>query len=309
MVLLAGDVFDGSPSAETVHSLHVALTEMAVPVFIAPGNHDFCCPDSPWLRFTWPENVHIFTRDKVDSVPVPDLDCRVYGAGFQSMDCPALLDSLQRTGSETHHIGIFHADPTQASSPYNPVTAAQVRSSSLDYLALGHIHKGGSFRAGSTLCAWPGCPIGRGYDECGEKGVLIAEIDAACRLRFIPLDLPGFHDIEIAAADSPRDALAAVLPSVPNRDHYRVSFTGPSTGIDIPTLKALFSQFPYLELRDRTFPLRDPWETLDEDNLEGAFFRQLRDTMEGQDEVIRRRIILAARISRQLLDDQEVLLP
>ena len=80
LVLLAGDLFDGPASRESILRLKQALEEMAAPVFIAPGNHDFVAPGSPWLEETWPNNVHIF-RGGLESVTVPALDCRVYGAG------------------------------------------------------------------------------------------------------------------------------------------------------------------------------------------------------------------------------------
>ena len=155
LVLLAGDIFDGEPSRETVDSLHHTLAEIAVPVFIAPGNHDFCGPGSPWLEESWPDNVRIFTGG-LESLALPELDCRIWGAGYRSMDCPPLLKDFRGSGPETWQIGLFHGDPVSANSPCCPINAAQVRDSGLDLLALGHIHKGGAFRGGKTLCLWPG---------------------------------------------------------------------------------------------------------------------------------------------------------
>lgn len=77
-----------------------ALEAMAVPVFLAPGNHDHLCPGSPYLEMAWPGNVHIFTRQELESVSLPELDCRVWGAGFQSMDCPGLLEGFRATGTK-----------------------------------------------------------------------------------------------------------------------------------------------------------------------------------------------------------------
>ena len=62
MMLLAGDLFDGPYDADMLQLLKDALRDAAVPVFITPGNHDFCTADSPWLTEKWPENVHIFTK-------------------------------------------------------------------------------------------------------------------------------------------------------------------------------------------------------------------------------------------------------
>ena len=160
LVLLAGDLFDGNPGAESIEALKQGLADCGVPVFISPGNHDFVSDTSPWETESWPENVHIF-RGGLESVSLPGLDLKIYGAGYQSMDCPPLLEHFSAEGEETWKIGLLHADPTGKRSPYCPITTAQVRASGLNYLALGHIHKAGFFQAGDTLCAWPGCPMGR----------------------------------------------------------------------------------------------------------------------------------------------------
>ena len=83
LVLLPGDLFDGERVyPETVAALAQALGEMAVPVFIAPGNHDFYGPQSPYARVNWPGNVHIFTTPDLESVELPDLNCVVHGCAF-----------------------------------------------------------------------------------------------------------------------------------------------------------------------------------------------------------------------------------
>ena len=309
MVLLSGDLFDGAYSRESCRSLYNALERMAVPVFITPGNHDFNGPDSPWLRETWPENVHIFTREKLESVSVPSLDCRVYGAGYQSMDCPGLLEHFSTEGEERCHVGVLHADPTQRATPYCPLTTEQVRLSGLDYLALGHVHKGGAFRAGKTLCAWPGCPMGRGYDETGEKGVLLVELGETAQTEFISLGLPCFYDFQTDAGADPSETLANLLPPAGSNDYYRITLTGYADKVDVVQLQKEFENYSHLLIRDKTVPEADLWGAAGEDSLEGLYFGMLRGAMEDQDEQIRRRTLLAAKISRQILDGQEVKLP
>ena len=303
MMLLSGDLFDGPYDTDTFRIFCNALQEAAVPVFIAPGNHDFADMHSPWLTQRLPENVHVFTRPVVEAMDVPGLNCRVYGAGFTSMDCPSLLEDFQAQSDKTA-IGILHGDPTQASSPYNPITQAQVARSGFAYLALGHIHKGGSFEAGNTLCAWPGCPMGRGYDEQGEKGVLIVTVDATATARFVPLDAPKFYDLQCSAEE-----LDALLPPVGNDDFYRITLIGESEPLDMVALTAKYSRFPHLELRDKTQPPPDIWKTLGEDSFEGAFFDLLYEQLENAEETDKSRILLAARICRRILDGQEVTLP
>lgn len=308
MMLLSGDLFDGAYTQESLQALRSALQETAVPVFITPGNHDFTGNDSPWLTQSWPENVHIFTKPAMEVVELPALNCRVYGAGFTGMDCEALLEGF-RAGDGTVNIGILHGDPTQPNSPYCPISQAQVAGSNLAYLALGHIHKGGQFTAGNTLCAWPGCPMGRGYDEQGEKGVLLVSIEDTVQAQFIPLDVPRFYDWEVSAEQDAEKQLEALLPPVGNEYHYRITFTGESEPLALAALQDTFSRFPNLTLRDKTVPPLDIWRSVGEDSFEGAYFQLLQSSLEGKSEDQQQTILLAARISRQILDGQEVILP
>lgn len=206
LMLLAGDIFDGEPARETVEALKKALSECGARVFITPGNHDFCAPGSVWLEENWPENVYVFTGG-LEAVTIPELNCRVYGAGYQSMDSAPLLENFRAEGSEKYCIAVLHGDPTRKDSPYCPITAQQVRDSGLQYLALGHIHKAGAFHAGGTLCAWPGCPMGRGWDETGEKGVCIVTVEDSASLRAVALDTIRFHELKADISSGAEAAL------------------------------------------------------------------------------------------------------
>ena len=306
LLLLSGDLFDGPPSPRSIRALKEALGSLSIPVCIAPGNHDFASGNSPWLSESWPSHVHIFTAPAIQSLSFPELDCRVYGAGFPSMDCPGLLEGFRAEQPERYSIGVFHGDPTNLRSPYCPITLPQIRDSGLTYLALGHIHKSGQLKAGSTLCAWPGCPMGRGYDETGEKGALLVTLDQEATAEFSALDRPRFLDLTVKPGENTETALEALLPPVGSSDCYRVTLTGPAAPIDLSQLQKKFSRFPHLELCDQTKPLRDLWRSVDEDTLEGVFFSRLRDSLEGRTGRDREIILLAAEIAGAILDGEEV---
>lgn len=304
MMLLSGDLFDGRPSRESVRALLYALEDAAVPVFIAPGNHDPIDLHSPYLTEDWPANVHIFKQPAMEALSLPELDCKVYGAGYRSMDCGSLLEGFRAEGLERYHIGVLHGDPTNAASPYCPITLDQIRESGLDYLALGHIHQGGSLRGGDTLCAWPGCPMGRGYDETGYKGVLIVTLGEGVEVKEVCLDVPAFFDLQTTVENLP-----GKLSAQGNNDFYRVTLIGEGVDPTLPELYRQYARFPNLHIRDhRTVPT-DLWSCADSDSLEGTFFRLLKEAMEAAPEQEQETYALAARISRQLLDGEEVTLP
>ena len=305
MMLLSGDIFDGEPSADTVLLVKKALKSSGVPVLVAPGNHDFCAPGSPWLEEDWPENVFIFTGG-LESVTIKGLSCRIYGAGYQSMDCPGLLENFRAEGDEKYCVAVLHGDPVQTNSPYCPITTAQVRNSGLDYLALGHIHKAGAFRSGRTLCAWPGCPMGRGWDETGEKGVCIVTIGETAEIQAVSMDTLRFYDREVDIGSDAQQALEEILPGAGTGDFYRITLTGFGE-VDMNALAKKFAAYPNLELRDRTDPPMDVWADAGEDTLEGIYFHMLRRALNADPENADR-IQLAAEISRKILAGREVTL-
>lgn len=309
LVLLSGDIFDGEYTPESAQAVCRALERMEVPVFVAPGNHDFLCEKSPWIREEWPENVYIFKKQEISAYRLPELECRVYGAGFTGMDCPGLLAGFRADCEERYALMVLHGDPTSADSPYCPVRSAQARDSGLDYLALGHIHTPGRFDAGAGLCAWPGCPMGRGYDETGVKGVLIVELEQKSVLRFLPLDVPRFYDLTVAAGDDPSAALESVLPGGGSEDFFRVRLTGEGNRIDLEDIYRRFAAWPNLKLLDETVQKGNVWKNAGDDSLEGVYFRILRQAMDAADEPTRAELELTAKLSRRILEGQEVELP
>ena len=304
LFLLAGDLFDGAWTKESFLALRNALEDCGAMVFISPGNHDYVNLKSPYTTKIWPSNVHIFSQTRMESVLMEKLDCRVYGAGFRSMDCGSLLEGFRCREDAKYHIAVLHGDPTQADSPCCPVTAQQIQRSGLDYLALGHIHKNGQLKAGKTLCAWPGCPMGRGFDETGTKGALLVELQQEAKVRFVPLDTPRFYEEKASV-----DALPQRLPAVGSRDFYSVTLIGKGSQPTVQELYHQYRRFPHLELRDHRSAPSEIWGSVDEDTLEGAYFRILKDAFENADAETGEIIELAAKLSRQILDGQEVELP
>ena len=214
------------------------------------------------------------------------------------MDCQALLEGFQAGGPERYQLGLLHGDPTAANSPCCPVTAAQVRKSGLDYLALGHIHKAGAFREGRTLCGWPGCPMGRGWDETGEKGLYLVTLEETARIRFLSLDLPRFYRL-----DGETGQLESQLPAVESEDFYRITLRG-DLNSDLSAFLEGLSRFPNLELADKREAPLDPWADCGQDSLRGVYFRLLKELSREEPGAL-----LAAEISRKLLEGREVRLP
>jgi hypothetical protein len=94
-----------------------------------------------------------------------------------------------------------------------------------------------------------------------------------------------------------------------SRDFYQITLVGEDPQPSLPELYRQYSGFAHLELRDhRTDPDR-LWGSRNPDTLEGIYFRQLKEAFDHADAETGQIIRLAAMLSQQILDGQEVILP
>ena len=218
LVLLSGDLLDGDlVFRETVQALARALGEIPCPVFLAPGNHDWYGPQSPYAALEWPGNVHLFTGPELGAVRLPELGCTVWGAAFCAPRQSASPLRGFHAPAEGVQLAVLHGE-VAAQGDYGPISEEDIAASGLDYLALGHVHQySGLRRAGETFWAYPGCPEGRGFDELGEKGVLWLEVEKGrTEAEFVPLCRRRYQilSVDLTGQADPAAAVLAALPSV-----------------------------------------------------------------------------------------------
>ena len=313
LVLLSGDLLDSTNTYfETGEELIRCLGRINAPVFIAPGNHDYYTPRSPYARLKLPENVYVFKSDAIELVELPELGVRVYGAAFTESRSRALLEGFQAEREEgVYKLLCIHGEVGVRDSVYNPVSEAELAESAIDYAAFGHIHKAsGLKKAGNTWYSWPGCPEGRGFDETGEKTVSIVELEGeSCSLS--PVCIAGrkyqILPVDVTGA-TPFLAVHTQLPDETVRDIYRIILTGEVE--EPPDLRRLYSSlselFFELQLRDETRLKRDVWDGAGDDTLRGLFLSKLRTRYDkAKDESERIRIEQAARWGLAALDNTE----
>lgn len=308
-LFLAGDVFDSdNVCPDTVDALIRIFSSCRAQVIISPGNHDCLLPGCAYLSAKWPENVHIFKDEKLETLSFPALSCRIHGAGFRSVHAQGLLSDFQTPQDGWTDLMVMHGEVTSAAGSYNAVTPAQIESSGLTYLALGHIHQAsGLMYAGKTAYAWPGCMMGRGFDELGDKGAYLVSIeDGGVHLDFVPLGSRRYQILRVNAGDDPLAAILHQLPDGTENDCFRIILTGQSDPIEIRRLYTqLESRFFSLTIRDETVPKRELWQGMTEDTLRGLFLRELKAQYDEADETQKRILALAARLGTDAMEGRE----
>ena len=259
-------------------------------IFIAPGNHDPYIPESPYSTFSFPENVHIFSS--YEEVYLEELDCVVCGAGFQSGYVKeSLLQGRSCSTQAEIRILLMHGDVTEGSSLYNPVSSESIRQSGFSYIALGHRHSfSGILSEGSTQYAYAGIPEGRGFDETGEKGVLVGSIYSnGSALQFKPLNRRTYEilEVEITSLLTTQEIFSKIRSSLhSDTSIYKILLRGqvsPYLSIDFAQLSLmLYEKLPDFELRDET-TLAENTLAFPPHSLRGIFMDILNENRESSD--------------------------
>ena len=195
-LFISGDLYDEAYVRESsISFLNNLFKEIPnTKIYIAPGNHDPYMKNSFYATYPWNENVKIFTND-VEKVE--NEDGNIYGFGFNNFEMNNnQIKNIVLDEPEKINILITHGDLGE--SRYNPMKLNEIKSKGFDYVALGHIHK----RDDSTNVVYPGSLISLGFDELGEHGMIVGEINnKELKKEFIKIDEREFVEKELDVSD------------------------------------------------------------------------------------------------------------
>ncbi|QLY79069.1 metallophosphoesterase family protein [Clostridium intestinale] len=300
ILLLCGDIFDNKCiKKSTLEFLKVRLESInKTKVFIVAGNHDPLNDRSFYNLLTWPENVHIFSND-MEAVVLEDLKTVVYGKSFSSnYEKTSLLKGFQVPVEHKEYINIMalHGEIARGEqeNEYNPLTLEEIRNSKLDYLALGHRHGFSNVkREWETFYAYSGCPEGRGFDELGEKGIIIGEVYKGynnLKFRAISQRVYELIEVDLTGINSQEEILRSIISSVDEKkrvkNFYKVILKGEvysDLPINIKKLQyRLKEMFYYIKIIDETTVKLDYDIVKNENSLRGIFLRKVYKKLEEE---------------------------
>ena len=276
-VIIAGDLFDTQrTTARTVgFVLDRIRTAPQVDFLYLRGNHDVSGFEGQEL----PENLMLFgaewTYRRYENVVVAGMDPLedAWETYYDGLDLP----------EETVNIVTLHGQ-ISTQSGRELIALPGLKRKHIDYLALGHIH---SCQTGKLddrgIWCYCGCLEGRGFDECGEKGFVLLDVENgqvtrefvpfACRMLVeIPVDITDMVSVSqiLAAAES-------ATQNVPSESLVKLTLTGTftlETQKDPVFLKKMLEgKFWFLKVKDES-RLKIEKETYEHDiSLKGEFIR------------------------------------
>ena len=209
-VVIAGDLYDGNwKSYDTglVFRKQMArLNKADIPVFLVLGNHDAQSRITKSLEL--PDNVHVFSHRKSETVKIENLRVALHGQSFKSQEVTENLSSNYPKPVEGwFNIGILHtaAEGREGHLPYAPCSVGELLAKGYDYWALGHVHKR-EILADAPYIVFPGNLQGRHIRETAPEG-------KGCTL--VSVDEGGKTTLSHEAVDTVRwDAVTVDVSSV-----------------------------------------------------------------------------------------------
>lgn len=196
-ILIAGDMFDTKRiTARTGNVVKEAIINNPNIIFYyLKGNHDIVgfIDDMGEL----PSNLKLFGSEWISYCPEEGCNIRITGVELNADNSSKIYSSLV-LDTDCINIVMLHGQEAQSRTDKTEcIDLRALRNKGIDYLALGHIHsyKQEKLDARGVYC-YPGCLEGRGFDECGEHGFVLLDIDEKRRTvspSFIPMAFRRFY--------------------------------------------------------------------------------------------------------------------
>ena len=288
-ILIAGDLFDTRKISATARQvvLHSMQENPGILFFYLRGNHDsdyHPCADGN--KKDLPKNLMLF-----------DEEWTSYRLGR------VVIHGIELSG-DTGEVTFSAGNPEDINivmlhgqvSEYGDKKGAAVfslrtyRNRSIDYLALGHVHsyQREALDARGIWC-YPGCLEGRGYDECGEHGFVLLDIDesrgtvqdtfvpfAARRIVEVLVDVSGCIS---SVSMRKRSETALSSAGCRRQDMIHLILTGEldvENEVNPAYIQAcLKEQYYHVKVTDHTTWHIDPEEYLEDETLKGTFVRRI----------------------------------
>lgn len=311
-IIIAGDLFDTKSVSRKVSS--VVLSEIikhsSLQYYYLRGNHD---RDS-FINYVKeegeiPANLHTFTENWTSYVLNPDSVNKkivLYGAEFSEDNSSSLIQTLNVEFSDINIVTLHgQENEYEGKDTTDIVPVSSLKGRGIDYLALGHIHEYRSKQLDSrgTYC-YPGCLEGRGFDECGDHGFVLLDIDeesGKLSEQFTDFASRKLHTLDMDISDTAnsseiieklRRELTAHRYS--DKDLVKVRLTGKvdeNTDVDEDLIASAFKEdYYFIKVTNESKVHVDYMKYAYDESLKGWFIRLVKDSDEF-DEDIKGRIV------------------
>lgn len=291
-ILIAGDLFDSSKVSKTAMNAFISQVENHPDILFCylRGNHDRTILSN---TSEIPPNLLLFsdTWQKYVLKSTEKRDIVLSGVEYNGKNETDIYDSLSLNVRD-FNIVMLHGQTAK----YNMgdkteyISLNRLQNRGIDYLALGHVHaQVAEALDGRGIYCFSGCLEGRGFDECGDKGFMLLDIDedkGDFSYEFIPFARRNLYTIyaDVSGCMNSEEmrerALDAVENVNPDRDSLiNLVLTG---SLDVEcekdddyVLYPFNEMFYYAKISDETKLKVDFRQYAFDESLKGEFIRNV----------------------------------
>lgn len=206
-IIIAGDLYDKEARSVRASKFFIEQCERLrknnIKVYIIFGNHDPLTKETD--IFHLPDNVFTFDSNNANSIDYfnmeGELAARIVGQSYRTAaESRKMHKAYVLPDNSVYNIGLLHTQLNSNNKNYVPSTSIELKeNSTIDYWALGHIHKFNIINKDTPTIVYPGIPQGRDIGEEGLGGIILAEVEDKnlVNLQFITTSLVVWEKIEI----------------------------------------------------------------------------------------------------------------
>lgn len=189
-LFITGDLFHTQPLKRELREVDALFQKIpGTKVILLAGNHDYLRQKSCYLTYPWAENVFFFQREEAVCLDFPTENTAIYGLSYWHREIrERLYDDLIPARKEWINILLAHGGDER----HIPFSASRVVQNGFDFLAAGHIHRGGWLIPGQALMAGSLEPTD--CNDLGPHGYWMGEVQKGrADVHFFPIQNCEYH--------------------------------------------------------------------------------------------------------------------
>lgn len=243
-LFIAGDLFHGQPLKRELKEADALFRKIPeTKILLLAGNHDYLRQKSQYLTYPWAENVFFFRREEAECFDFPKENVTVYGLSYWHREIrDRLYDSLVPENAGRLNILLAHGGDER----HIPFSVSKILQNGFDYVAAGHIHRGGWLEKDRALMTGSLEPTD--CNDVGPHGYWMGELEKGrVNIHFFPIRNCEYHHESYAVqADTSQRELVrwveSLLEERPSYQYFRLFLEGrrdPDTEYNLQELEGL----------------------------------------------------------------------
>lgn len=284
IIIIAGDLFDKNKVSVKAKNIvrDTILANKNIDFIYLKGNHD----EENFIIDEIPDNLKLFNKNEWNSYKYENVV--ISGIEFGKKDSYEIYKSLMLNQSD-FNIVVLHGQESNYENKKDKteiINLRELKNKNIDYLALGHIHKYKLEKLDNRgIYCYSGCLEGRGFDECGEKGFVLLNIENnKLETKFISNSIRTLEELEVDVSDTMtttevEQKINEKIEKISKQNLIKIILAGK---VDINSerdidylLKKYNEEFYYVKIYDKTTLKINYLDYENDASLKGEFIRMI----------------------------------